>query len=624
MSYRNYPSREGGRHHTDPTSSRFNTKSKYHQRGRGTNRPVPNRRPTAGDDLDGITVSIGRNLTTGGIDSQGSSIRGRIVSRSHAPQQIHPSRMNDRDHNQPRWWRISIPQAGAIGKERVMSTLKVNCLRQFQPYHYFIDRDTNTGVFFVNSQQDADMLKRANRKIEVQNLGTLNIMVSQTSSPVPLLDEDLRRHFRDYICNRRFNAQTFQLNLSNLVDDEELSALGIYPQLNKQAFVRDVVDIINKNLHMTRQLDLGSNNISNLYEFRNLQLNNLEQLSLASNQLRAFEELVHLKQLTHLTHLFLKDNPLTSSNNKRSVSRNDLISTIQQKLPQLKRVDDIDLPTKIGFGVDNAIIHLPKTAPHCVPQEMQTFLAKFIDEYYRLFDTRGRSELHACYHDSCMFSLCIAPTESSIVPTKSYKYGPLIYDSRNLKKIFDDNKRAILLRHGKTDVLDFLRIKFPLTKHDGKSFHVDVFSTANNRAIFTVNGLYREIDQGINGPVRSFQRTFTCSQTSSGVLIVADHIMIINATDSQVLNMTRPTPPASSSTEPSSSSSRTMESQNGPGLSIEMQTQMIQKFSQQSGMNIEYSKLCLAENDWNYEKAAQKFQECQKMNLIPPEAFTKP
>ncbi|CAF5150939.1 unnamed protein product, partial [Rotaria sp. Silwood1] len=34
----------------------------------------------------------------------------------------------------------------------------------------------------------------------------------------------------------------------------------------------------------TRQLDLGSNNISNLYEFRNLQLNNLEQLSLASNQ----------------------------------------------------------------------------------------------------------------------------------------------------------------------------------------------------------------------------------------------------------------------------------------------------------------------------------------------------
>lgn len=32
----------------------------------------------------------------------------------------------------------------------------------------------------------------------------------------------------------------------------ELSALGIYPQLNKQAFVRDLVDIITKDLHMVR------------------------------------------------------------------------------------------------------------------------------------------------------------------------------------------------------------------------------------------------------------------------------------------------------------------------------------------------------------------------------------
>jgi hypothetical protein len=30
------------------------------------------------------------------------------------------------------------------------------------------------GVFFVNSQQDADMLKRANRKVEVQNVGTVS------------------------------------------------------------------------------------------------------------------------------------------------------------------------------------------------------------------------------------------------------------------------------------------------------------------------------------------------------------------------------------------------------------------------------------------------------------------
>lgn len=141
MSYRNYSARdrEGGRHHTDPTSSRFNANTRYRQRGRGeTNRPVPSRRPTLGDDLDTITVSIGRNLTTDGVNPQGSTVRGRTVSRFS---RAYPSRpggggFNRRDdNNQMKWWRVSIPQAGDIGKDRVMSTIKGYCDRDFQPYH---------------------------------------------------------------------------------------------------------------------------------------------------------------------------------------------------------------------------------------------------------------------------------------------------------------------------------------------------------------------------------------------------------------------------------------------------------------------------------------------------------
>ena len=140
MSYRNYSGRDGGRHHTDPTSSRFNVNSKYRQRGRGTNRPVPSRRPTGGDDLESITVSINRNLTTDGTDSRGASIRGRFLDRVPRgrpyPQLIRSmDNRRDRDESDTKWWRISIPQAGAIGKERVMSTLKGSCPRQFQPYH---------------------------------------------------------------------------------------------------------------------------------------------------------------------------------------------------------------------------------------------------------------------------------------------------------------------------------------------------------------------------------------------------------------------------------------------------------------------------------------------------------
>jgi nuclear RNA export factor len=245
---------------------------------------------------------------------------------------------------------------------------------------------------------------------------------------------------------------------------------------------------------------------------------------------------------------------------------------------------------------------------------MQTFLAKFIQEFYRLFDTHGRGELYACYHDSCMLSLCITTIENSIVPIRQYRYGPLIYESRNLQKIVDDNRRCSLLRHGKTAVLDFLRVKFPLTKHDGNSFRVDVISTSNNRAVFTVNGLYKEVDQSTNSPVRCFQRTFTCAQTPAGVLIIADHILLSNATEAQILNLTH---------HPSTTSSQTTNTQSSSNTNADIQNQLIYQFSQESGMNIEYSKLCLQENHWDYNKAAEVFIDLRNKNQIPSEAFNK-
>jgi hypothetical protein len=140
MSNRNYLSRNGGRHHTDPTSSRYN--SRYNQRGDPrNNRPEPNRRPTNEDDIGSLMVSIDRNLTTDGNPSQRSMPTGRIVN--HTRGRRRPMRMihqPDRNPpvNQTAWWRISIQEAGTIGKERVMSTLKTHCARHFQPYHVTI------------------------------------------------------------------------------------------------------------------------------------------------------------------------------------------------------------------------------------------------------------------------------------------------------------------------------------------------------------------------------------------------------------------------------------------------------------------------------------------------------
>lgn len=618
MSHRNNYAQQRGRNYSDPTPSRFN--SKYQRRGgRNNNRPEPNRAIKMNDDVDTLMVSIGRHLTTDGNPSRDT------FSTQHNVNQGKGSRFQKRKQNsnvpQIGWWRITILESGDIGKDRVMAAVQGRCARPFLPYHYHIEARTKAGVFFVNNQNDADMIKRLNGKIEVQGLDILRIQMCRIPAPVPSIDEDLRGHLKDHLINHRFDQQTFQLNLSNIADDEELSSLGIFPQFNKQAFIRDVVEILNKHLYMTRILDLGSNNIVNLYEFRNLHLNDLYQISFASNQLKNVDDFDHLKQLPNLAHLNIKNNPLlTSTNNKlKTTSIDDIISAIRQKVPQLKRINDADLPPKYGFGTDLITVTLPNSNPHCVPQDMESFLAKFIEEYYRLFDTRGRGELHACYHDSCMLSVCISTADNSIVSTRNYKFGQLIYESRNLHKVIDDNRRMNLLRHGKTAVIDFLRVKFPLTKHDGNSFRVDVLSTANNRAIFTVNGLFKEVDQGSNAPIRCFQRTFTCAQTPAGVLIIADHILITNATEIQAQNLNRSLAAAATTT----STAPTTNSQNIPNNEADVQNQMIHKFSQESGMNANFSRLCLQENNWNYQKAAEVFVDLKKKNQIPAEAFVK-
>jgi len=50
---------------------------------------------------------------------------------------------------------------------------------------------------------------------------------------------------------------------------------------------------------------------------------------------------------------------------------------------------------------------------------------------------------------------------------------------------------------------------------------------------------------------------------------------------------------------------------------------MAVKFSEQSGMNIEWSGKCLVENSWNFEAAARIFAEAKAAGKIPPEAFVK-
>jgi hypothetical protein len=130
MSYQNYGTRDIAGHHSDPQTSRFDAHTKYRQRGAGVHRSMRNRHHTSGNDMECASGSIRRTLTADGHRSSSST----GVQR-HCPKVIHVHDSGKTNANKMKWWRVSIPHAGTIGKERVMSTLKVHVSRPFQPYN---------------------------------------------------------------------------------------------------------------------------------------------------------------------------------------------------------------------------------------------------------------------------------------------------------------------------------------------------------------------------------------------------------------------------------------------------------------------------------------------------------
>ncbi|CAF1649106.1 unnamed protein product, partial [Didymodactylos carnosus] len=127
---------------------------------------------------DGLMNGNRQNFQTNGSQQYRGHMRvfnnsrGRPRPNGQSYPHKYQSQQQQQQHYLTKWWKISIPGAGQVGKDRVLSTLKVHLPRPFQHYNYFIERDTNKGIFFVNSKEEADMLKRASGKILIQNSET--------------------------------------------------------------------------------------------------------------------------------------------------------------------------------------------------------------------------------------------------------------------------------------------------------------------------------------------------------------------------------------------------------------------------------------------------------------------
>ncbi|XP_025771128.1 nuclear RNA export factor 1 [Puma concolor] len=283
-----------------------------------------------------------------------------------------------------------------------------------------------------------------------------------------------------------------------------------------------------------------------------------------------------------------------------------LDSAIRERFPKLLRLDGHELPPPIAFDVE-----APTTLPPCKgsyfgTETLKNLVLHFLQQYYAVYDSGDRQRLLDAYHDGACCSLSIPFTPQN--PSRS-NLAEYFKDSRNVKKLKDPTLRFRLLKHTRLNVVAFLN-ELPKTQHDVNSFVVDISAQTSTLLCFSVNGVFKEVDGKSRDSLRAFTRTFVAVPASnSGLCIVNDELFVRNASPDEIQRaFAMPAPTPSSSPVPT--------------LSPEQQ-EMLQAFSTQSGMNLEWSQKCLQDNNWDYTRSAQAFTHLKAKGEIPEVAFMK-
>ncbi|KAK9391149.1 nuclear RNA export factor 1 [Crotalus adamanteus] len=552
-------------------------------------------------------------------------------SRPHRPDRGTPSLMNaivrrnlnigDRApaHKGPvskkTWFKITIPYGRKYEKSWLMNAIREICSVPFDPVEFHCVN--NRVVFYVEETSVANALKQISRKICSPDGYKVAILINACNPPTTvqheLKPEDIEQ--LKQCMSKRYDSSHQALDLKNIHADPDLIAQNIDIVLNRRNCMIAVLQIINDNIPELLSLNLSDNKLYRLDDMSELHQKapNLKILNLSCNQLKTEHELDKLKGLK-LVELWLENNTLCDNFRDRSI----YISAIRERFPKLLRLDGHELPPPISFDVETPTTLPPCKGSYFASEGLKMLIVRFLQQYYAIYDSGDRQGLLDAYHEGACCSLSIPFSVNHPYRNSLAEY---FKNSRNVKRLKDPSMRFRLLKHTKLNVVAFLS-ELPKTQHDVNSFVVDVCAQTNSLLCFTLSGIFKEVDSRCRDLVRAFTRVFIAVPVGhSGLSIVNDQLFIRKANNIEIRKaFVMPAPTPSSSPVPTPSAEPMPSSSPGPTLTAEQQ-EMLQNFSLQSGMNLEWSQKCLLDNDWNYAKAAHAYTQLKAEHKIPEVAF---
>jgi len=391
--------------------------------------------------------------------------------------------------------------------------------------------------------------------------------------------------------NKRYVPGNKALDLTDFGADATFGgSSGATGKLTDERVMDVVTETIGQHLADLEALSLTNNSLRTLRVFSKIvdKAPNLKILYLDQNKLLHSRELDNISKLS-IRELKLDGNPFTGNFKDGT----DYSSQIQKKFRTLQVLDGNQLPKQIMFEEDGStsgsgpVVQLPACAKMVINDQFGDFIGRFLQQYFKVYDTDNREQLAAAYHENAMMSMQANFDSRFRDETTKSDYIP---ESRNLnfEPIAENpGRRDRLLHQKRTQIIGFLD-KLPKTQHDLTSFTLDVPFATDRLVTFSVTGAFRERnDKPHPYPIRHFSRMFTVVPQGEGLCIVNDNLFITMATKEQ--------------TERSNA------------LFI---------LAQETKMNLEWTKQCLDGQGWNIEQARNAFLAAKQKNEIPEEAFS--
>ena len=457
------------------------------------------------------------------------------------------------------------------------------------------------------------------------------------------------------ILNRRYDSELKLLNLSSLGKDPELIEMGMFASVTTESkffpALMKVCDLIFASSQQKRDavtsVTLADNEISDIKSVTSLSQTfpDLKNLDLSNNRLKDLRSIEGWRwKFRHLDHLVLTGNPIEAELPRYT-------EELLKWYPTLRILNGIQVRSDEDVAAaTRGRLPLPISPPSFRDEAL--IGETFIKQFFPAFDTDRNALVNGYYDAQSKFSLSVntSAPRAPDPPAGQENKSPLAWDayikkSRNLMKVTHLPARMSRAYVG-TEAIRDAWLSLPLTRHpdllaEPHKWLIECHSLPGlpdptgqspggvGGLIVMVHGEFHELDNatGQLSTNRSFDRTFVLGPGSGigGIRVVSD-IMTLRAWGGSAAWIPEShggdasTAPAPSSPVPNHQYQQQQQSQlpgfpenfahPAPGKTDEqlLKETLILQLSSATGMNGEYSTMCLEQSGWNLEGAAEAFR----------------